>query len=45
MPVHYASSSKGMDEVYKLAKEFNLRVLEDAFGSKQDGYARRCYLF
>ncbi len=40
MPVHYASSSKGIDEVYKLAKEFNLRVLEDAaqaFGSKQDG--------
>lgn len=40
MPVHYASSSKGMDEVYKLAKEFNLRVVEDAaqaFGSKRDG--------
>ena len=40
MPVHYASSSKGMDNVYKLAKEFNLRVIEDAaqaFGSKRDG--------
>jgi dTDP-4-amino-4,6-dideoxygalactose transaminase len=40
MPVHYASSSKGMDEVYKLAKEFGLRVVEDAaqaFGSKRDG--------
>ncbi len=40
MPVHYASSSKGMEEVYKLAKEFNLRVVEDAaqaFGSKRDG--------
>lgn len=39
MPVHYASSSKGMDEVYKLATEFNLRVVEDAaqaFGSKRD---------
>lgn len=30
MPVHYASSSKGMDNVYKLAKEFGLRVVEDA---------------
>jgi dTDP-4-amino-4,6-dideoxygalactose transaminase len=40
MPVHYASSSKGMGEVYSLAKEFNLRVVEDAaqaFGSKRDG--------
>jgi len=39
MPVHYASSSKGIDEVYKLANEFNLRVIEDAaqaFGSKRD---------
>ena len=30
MPVHYASSSKGMDEVYVLAKEYGLRVVEDA---------------
>ena len=30
MPVHYASNSKGIQEVYKLAKEFNLRVIEDA---------------
>ncbi len=40
MPVHYASCSKGMEEVYKLAQEFNLRVVEDAaqaFGSKRDG--------
>ena len=40
MPVHYASSSKGMEEVYKLATEFNLRVVEDsaqAFGCKRDG--------
>ena len=40
MPVHYASSSKGMDEVYKLANEFDLRVIEDAaqaFGSARDG--------
>ncbi|MBU0925267.1 DegT/DnrJ/EryC1/StrS family aminotransferase [bacterium] len=40
MPVHYASNSQGICEVYKLAKDFNLRVLEDAaqaFGSKRDG--------
>jgi len=40
MPVHYASSAKGMDEVYKFAKEYNLRVIEDAaqaFGSIRDG--------
>lgn len=39
MPVHYASSSKGMDEVYTLAKEHKLRVIEDAaqaFGCKRD---------
>jgi len=39
MPVHYASNSKGIDEVYTLAKEFDLRVIEDAaqaFGSKRD---------
>lgn len=38
MPVHYASSSKGMEAVYALAKEFSLRVVEDAaqaFGSKR----------
>ncbi|CUU87563.1 DegT/DnrJ/EryC1/StrS family aminotransferase [Campylobacter hyointestinalis] len=40
MPVHYASSSKGMDEVYKLAYKYKLRVVEDAaqaFGSKRMG--------
>lgn len=40
MPVHYASNSKGMNEVYELAEEFGLRVVEDAaqaFGSKRDG--------
>jgi len=40
MPVHYASSSKGMEKVYELAQEFGLRVVEDAaqaFGSKRDG--------
>jgi len=40
MPVHYASSSKGMNDVYALAKEFGLRVIEDAaqaFGSMRDG--------
>jgi len=30
MAVHYASSAKDMDAVYALAKEFNLRVIEDA---------------
>jgi dTDP-4-amino-4,6-dideoxygalactose transaminase len=32
-------NSKGIDEVYKLANEYNLRVVEDAaqaFGSKRD---------
>lgn len=40
MPVHYASSAKGMDEVYSFAEEHTLRVIEDAaqaFGSKQNG--------
>lgn len=40
MPVHYASSSKGMDQVYKLASDHGLRVIEDAaqaFGCKRDG--------
>ena len=40
MPVHYASSSIGMDSVHELAKEYDLRVVEDAaqaFGSKRDG--------
>jgi len=37
MPVHYASNSKQMQEVYDFAKENNLRVIEDAaqaFGCK-----------
>ena len=36
MPVHYASSSHGMEDVYSLANNMNLRVVEDAaqaFGS------------
>lgn len=40
MPVHYASSSKGMEAVYALANDFGLRVVEDAaqaFGSKRNG--------
>jgi len=40
MPVHYASSSKGMSDIYKLASEFDLRVVEDAaqaFGSMREG--------
>lgn len=39
MPVHYASSSKGMEKVYKMAKEYSLNVIEDAanaFGSKRN---------
>lgn len=42
MPIHYASSSKGMENVYDLAKEFGLRVVEDAaqaFGSERNGLA------
>ena len=38
MPVHYASNSAGIDEVYKLANKYNLRVIEDAahaFGCKR----------
>ena len=45
MPVHYASSSKGMNEVYSLAKEFNLRIVEDAaqaFGSVRDNKKIGC---
>lgn len=40
MPVHYASSSKGVEAIYALAREYNLRVIEDAaqsFGSLRDG--------
>ena len=40
LAVHYASSSKGMNEVYEFAKKNNLRVIEDAaqaFGCKRDG--------
>ena len=40
MPVHYASSSRGMDLVYALAAEYNLRVIEDAaqaFGCRRSG--------
>lgn len=40
MPVHYASASEGMSDVYALASEFGLRVIEDAaqaFGCMRDG--------
>lgn len=40
LPVHYASSGKGMSDVYEFAKENALRVIEDAaqaFGSSVDG--------
>jgi dTDP-4-amino-4,6-dideoxygalactose transaminase len=40
MPVHYASSSKGISDVYRIAEKHQLRVIEDAaqaFGCFQDG--------
>ncbi|UPQ88125.1 DegT/DnrJ/EryC1/StrS family aminotransferase [Vibrio sinaloensis] len=40
MPVHYASSCNGIDEIYEVAKKYNLRVVEDAaqsFGSNYRG--------
>lgn len=40
MPVHYASDSSRIDEVYELAKKHNLRVVEDAaqsMGSFRNG--------
>ena len=40
MPVHYASDSQGMQDVYKFANQYNLRVIEDAahsFGCMRDG--------
>jgi dTDP-4-amino-4,6-dideoxygalactose transaminase len=40
MPVHYASNSRGMEEVYAFADAYGLRVIEDAaqaFGSLRDG--------
>ena len=40
MPVHYASDSQSMAEVYAFAKQNNLRVIEDAahgFGCIRDG--------
>ncbi len=40
MPVHYASNSSNMEEIYKIANKYNLRVVEDAaqaFGSLRDG--------
>jgi len=40
MPVHYASGTNGLDEVYAFAKEHSLRVIEDAahsFGSEHGG--------
>ncbi|RUM69070.1 MAG: aminotransferase [Sulfurospirillum sp.] len=40
MPVHYASSAKGIEEVYAFAQKHSLRVIEDAaqaFGSQRGG--------
>lgn len=40
MPVHYASSSSGMESIYEIADEFGLRVIEDAaqgFGCLRGG--------
>lgn len=39
MPVHYASSSVGIQQIYSLSERYNLRVIEDAahsFGSTRD---------
>jgi len=39
MPVHHSSSSIGIKEIYELAKQNNLRIIEDAaqaFGSKNN---------
>ena len=51
MPVHYAGGAGDLDEIYKFAKKFKLRVIEDAahaFGStykKINWQSRRCCLF
>ncbi|MBF0419918.1 MAG: DegT/DnrJ/EryC1/StrS family aminotransferase [Magnetococcales bacterium] len=40
MPVHYGSSSEGMDAVYEFASQYGLRVVEDAahsFGCYRNG--------
>lgn len=45
MPVHYASNSKEMSAVNTFAKEYNLRVIEDAahsFGCKREGKTIGC---
>lgn len=41
MPVHYASSGAGIEEVYAFAKKHNLRVIEDAaqaMGCNREGF-------
>lgn len=45
MPVHYASDSQNMGALYEFAKNFQLRVIEDAahsFGCKRDGSLIGC---
>lgn len=45
MPVHYASDSQSMRDVYEFANHHNLRVIEDAahgFGSSRDGLKVGC---
>jgi dTDP-4-amino-4,6-dideoxygalactose transaminase len=40
LPVHYASGRGALDEIYALARQTNLRVIEDAahaFGSRHNG--------
>jgi len=40
MPVHYGSNVIGIDDIYNLANDFNLVVIEDAahsFGNKKEG--------
>ena len=39
IPVHYGGGAEGIDEILKVAKDRNIRVIEDAahaFGSRQD---------
>lgn len=45
MPVHYASSANGMNDLYAFAKKHNLRVIEDAaqaFGCMRNGKRVGC---
>lgn len=41
IPVHYAGQTAGMDEIMKIAKKYNLKVLEDAAESHLSEYNGR----